>query len=40
MISSKENSVYEISNCGEFYNPVNEGKVIGKIFGWEYEITE
>lgn len=28
---------YEISICGEFYLPVNNEKVTGKIFGWDYE---
>lgn len=28
---------YEISICGEFYVPVKNGKVSGKIFGWDYE---
>jgi hypothetical protein len=31
---------YDISICGEFYVPVNNGKVIGKIFGWDYEQKE
>jgi hypothetical protein len=32
----KENE-YEISICGEFYVQVENGKVIGKIFGWDYK---
>lgn len=31
---------YEISICGEFYVPVENGKAIGKIFGWDYEQVE
>ncbi|PSK81896.1 hypothetical protein CLV93_1072 [Prolixibacter denitrificans] len=35
---NKEGKVeYEISICGEFYVPVENGKVTGKIFGWNYE---
>lgn len=28
---------YEISICGEFYVPVENEKVTGKIFGWDFE---
>lgn len=33
-------SEYEISNCGEFYVPVNNEKVTGRIFGWDYDQNE
>lgn len=33
-------SEYEISNCGEFYVPVNNEKVTGRIFGLDYDQNE
>ncbi|MCL3782748.1 hypothetical protein EMN47_20365 [Prolixibacteraceae bacterium JC049] len=39
-LNVKGNEEYEISICGEFYVPVNDRAVRGKIFGWEYEQKE
>lgn len=39
-LNIKGNIEYEISICGEFYVPVNNGNITGKIFGWDYEQKE